>query len=60
MVCGGLTLFAILDDIFYLTTYTNLTGEYIDNITDFEREFYVQSLIKKIKKENEKLNGGSE
>lgn len=58
MVCENVTLEDILDDIFYLTSHTNLTGEYIENMTIFEREFYVYSMIKKITKQNEENANG--
>lgn len=52
-IVGNATLDKILSEIFYLSEYLNMSGEYVEGLTIFEREYFVYKLIAKLKEEAE-------
>lgn len=48
-----MSLEKVLSEIFYLSEYLHMSGEYIEGLTLFEREFFVYKLLSKLKEEAE-------
>lgn len=53
-IIGQLTLGDILNDIYYITENSRLTPEYIENLTIFERDYYMYKILAELKKEAER------
>jgi hypothetical protein len=56
-VIGKTKLEDILNDIFYITTYSDFDANYIDNMILFEKDFYMFKILAKLKEELERKNG---
>lgn len=52
-IVGDLPLEEILSDIWYLSLYSSMGGEYLENLPVYEREFHMAKLLDKLRKDQE-------